>query len=428
MSAFEITSPKRSARSRTGWEAFYSYYASFPEAFARAAIASTALSKDAVVFDPWNGAGTSTGLASRMGYRSVGFDLNPVMLVLARSRLLPLSEAGLLAPLCRLILNSWLRRRPSFSEEDPLTLWFDDRTACSLRMLERGIAQTLLTDGDGVENMSSVAATFYAALFATCREFTSCFRSSNPTWLKTPPSDQRRSVSSEEIKSSFRVHLSRLGSIATETSGSEIYGVRSDLRVADSTSEALSANSVDLVLTSPPYCTRIDYVAATRIELAILSDLSASVPHRISRSMIGTTKVPRVAAAISEEWGPSCLTFLSKIAGHESKASTTYYLKSHIDYFDKIYRSLKNIAHSLKSGGDAIFVVQDSHYKDVLNDVPTHLTEMCGLLGMVLSDRRDFESRHSMARVNPRARAYRTNAEATEAVLCFKKATGTGQR
>ena len=33
----------------------------------------------------------------------------------------------------------------------------------------------------------------------------------------------------------------------------------------------IAADSVDFVLTSPPYCTRIDSTAATRIELAVLA-------------------------------------------------------------------------------------------------------------------------------------------------------------
>ena len=40
--------------------------------------------------------------------------------------------------------------------------------------------------------------------------------------------------------------------------------------LADTTSTILDEGSIDLVLTSPPYCTCIDDSAATRIELAVL--------------------------------------------------------------------------------------------------------------------------------------------------------------
>ena len=42
------------------------------------------------------------------------------------------------------------------------------------------------------------------------------------------------------------------------------------LTVCNSESLEIEENSVDLVLTSPPYCTRIDYAVATSVELALL--------------------------------------------------------------------------------------------------------------------------------------------------------------
>ena len=63
------------------------------------------LGPSAVVFDPWNGSGTTTRAASRRGLPSLGFDLNPVMIVVALARLLPFSEASSLVPLGREIVK-----------------------------------------------------------------------------------------------------------------------------------------------------------------------------------------------------------------------------------------------------------------------------------------------------------------------------------
>src|SRR5690625_7356069 len=41
---------------------------------------------DSIILDPWNGSGTTTEISSGLGYDSVGFDLNPVMLIVARAR------------------------------------------------------------------------------------------------------------------------------------------------------------------------------------------------------------------------------------------------------------------------------------------------------------------------------------------------------
>ena len=80
----EIRSPKRNSRAQSGWEGFFPYYAGYPETFARALLTSANLAGDAVVLDPWNGSGTTTYTASLLGLRSCGFDLNPVMIIIAR--------------------------------------------------------------------------------------------------------------------------------------------------------------------------------------------------------------------------------------------------------------------------------------------------------------------------------------------------------
>ena len=96
-----IRSPKRSLQTQQSWDGFFPYYAGFPESFARSLLKSASLPKQAVVWDPWNGSGTTTFSAAQLGLASRGFDLNPVMIVIARARLLPPSEADSLESLAR---------------------------------------------------------------------------------------------------------------------------------------------------------------------------------------------------------------------------------------------------------------------------------------------------------------------------------------
>ena len=66
-------------------------------------------------------------------------------------------------------------------------------------------------------------------------------------------------------------------------------------------------------------------------------------------------------------------------------------------------------------------VVQDSFYKDIHNDLPKIVTEMCKIDGLRLRRREDFLLKRSMAGINPKVKLYRTGAEACESVLCFEK-------
>jgi hypothetical protein len=174
-------------------------------------------------------------------------------------------------------------------------------------------------------------------------------------------------------------------------------------------------------LTSPPYCTRIDYAAATRIELAVLAPLTQASPDELSRQMMGSTRVPPQDIQVSSAWGSICNSFLEAVRTHPSRASSGYYYRTHLDYFDKLARSIKNISEGLKSGGQAILVAQDSHYKNVHNDLPAIIVELGEAHGLTLQRRADFRIANPMSGINPHTRTYRRRPEAVEAVLMLGK-------
>jgi hypothetical protein len=195
-----------------------------------------------------------------------------------------------------------------------------------------------------------------------------------------------------------------------------------EVLVADTASFPLPQQSVDFILTSPPYCTRIDYTAATRIELAVLDPLVSLKARELGRKMIGSTQVPIHGLEPEDDWGPTCLRFLERQRLHPSKASVGYYYKTHLDYFEKMAASIANLAGTLKPTGAAVFVVQDSHYKEIHNDLPTIVSELAAAKGLVLARRDDFHLKRSMVGIHPHSRGYGRPAGAVEAVLCFHKA------
>ena len=185
------------------------------------------------------------------------------------------------------------------------------------------------------------------------------------------------------------------------------------------------AATADLVITSPPYCTRIDYTAATRVELAIAEHLLPESREAISRQMLGTTKVPETIVFPKDTWGEKCLTFLDKVTVHGSKASAGYYYKTHVDYFDKLSTSIHQVSAALKPKALAILVVQDSYYKEIHNDLAGITMEMALRSGLTLKRREDYCQPNPLSSINSRARSYRKSVGAIESVLCFeKKLTG----
>jgi hypothetical protein len=193
------------------------------------------------------------------------------------------------------------------------------------------------------------------------------------------------------------------------------------LEIASSEKLPIESRSIHAVLSSPPYCTRIDYAIATSVELAVLGIDATHGLTELRRAMIGGAVVPREAPSPHSNWGETCLTFLDQVAGHPSKASATYYLKSHLQYFDGVFRSLGELSRVLVAKGTCALVVQDSHYKDVHNDLPRIFVEMGDANDLRLGRQVDFENTRSMARMHPHARKYWPHLHAKESVLMFTR-------
>jgi hypothetical protein len=398
--------------------------------FAREVLGSAKLPPGAVVLDPWNGSGTTTLVASRLGLTARGLDLNPVMVVVARARLLPPSEAGHLKPLAATIVPVNTEPPPVIGN-DPLLDWFEPEMAAMVRAIERNIGCTLLgesavtPDMVRLDQISGTTATLYVALFAACRRMVRQFIASNPTWLRRPRAGEAKVTGdTSRIGSLFQENVgamaNALSAIGLQTE-LPLNRVNPQVLAADSASFSLPQQSVDFVLTSPPYCTRIDYTAATRIELAVLDPLVSLKARDLKRKMIGSTQVPIQKPEPKSDWGPTSLDFLERLRSHPSKASGTYYYKTHLDYFDKLAASIANLASTLRPAGAAVLVVQDSHYKEIHNDLPTIVTELAAAKGLVLARRDNFQFKRSMAGIHPHSRAYGRPAGGVEAVLCFHR-------
>ncbi|WP_342750599.1 hypothetical protein OH491_16625 [Termitidicoccus mucosus] len=426
---FTILNPKRESENQSGRASWYPYYAGFSQSFAHSLLASAKLGGGSAIIDPWNGSGTTTAAAAGIGHTAFGYDLNPVMVIAAKARMLNKRERGSLVPLAKAICSAAEGiKMPADDFAAAISTWFIPESASGIRSIELGI-QKLLISGcdyvkvcsyDRIKTISDLAAFFYVALFRTMRSLMGGFSGSNPTWIKKP-ADQRSRLrpSIEQIKSIFLAQTeSMVTALATDLTSkdSEV-----TIDIGSSDSIPLKNGTMDFVLSSPPYCTRIDYAVATSPELAILGYRGDVEFEELRRRLIGTSTVPKVAPEQNLAWGPTCLGFLDKLSIHPSKASKSYYLKSHLQYFASIYNSLSEISRILRKDGHCVLVVQDSHYKEIHNDLPTIIADMAASHSMGLNRRQDFKHHRTMAGVNPDVRKYRSNVTATESVLCFSK-------
>ncbi len=425
------SNPKRDHRGvgKAGW---YFYHAGFSPSFVRDVVAMAGLANPSVIVDPWNGAGTTTQVAQELGLSARGYDLNPVMVIIAKARLLGSEVVPSHEILSRHILRKAATYHATTLEPDPLAGWFTPRASDVVRAIERALQDLLIddkgyrtiADRQGHAAISSLAAFYYLALFRTVRELLIPFRSSNPTWLKIPARTANRvRPSRDTIATVFARHVSEMAASLPPKGTSATSVVSQNLvevDVADSRSLPLAPETADAIIASPPYCTRIDYAVATRAELAVLG-YTAKLFRKLRDEMIGTSTMSGEPTTASRLWGHSCNAFLDAVRRHSSKASVSYYWKNHLQYFAALHQSLGEIARVARPGSPCVLVAQDSYYKDVHNDLPTYLTEIANSVGFSLWRRYDYAVKHTFAGLHRFRRGYRSCATATESVLWLKK-------
>ena len=407
------------------------YYAGYEAGFVEDLIPLLGLAEDACILDPWNGAGTTTAVAERCGRESIGLDINPVLVIVAKSKQHPTGvEESLEA-----IVNSIVERaRDAYQliTNDPLEQWFKPGTASYLRSLESSIYRTLvsstvrrdLTSEEGLAGVSALAASFYVVLFETVRSFVAKYRTTNPTWVKTSQvAADRLSLPKDLIDARFRscelrmhAHLQRVRVEPKE----DARAARSSIHLGSSNELPLATAMVDACISSPPYCTRIDYPILTRPELAVLGIGNDGRMRSLREATIGTTTISKDRPVPVSGWGTTATDFVDAVARHKSRASSTYYRSFYLQYFDMMYLSMKELRRVIKPGAPLALVVQDSWYKEIHIDLALALADMAAAIGWSEVERLDFEVPRTMAGIHAPSQRYRISSAATESLVVLR--------
>ncbi|MDH0708113.1 DNA methylase [Pseudomonas sp. GD03862] len=425
-----IINPKRHLDSAEAeGRKLFPYYAGFSSSFVDSVFETLEIPNDSVILDPWNGSGTTTNTSLKHDYSVIGSDLNPAMIIVAKASLVSKFDIDSLLPLAHSIIKKSTKSY-AVLEQDPLLNWFDSRSAEHIRKIESSINSTLVShthyvelgSSEGLEKTTPIAAFFYLSLFRSVRRMAASFVASNPTWTKVGKTPEEKvTASKEEIFSSFLTEVTLLGQQhKANTSTKEVDTTKLKLLLSNAESLPLSENSIGAVITSPPYCTRIDYAIATYIELALIR-VGAEKFSLLRRELTGSSTVPKSYLEERIEWGPACLEFLESLKNHPSKASQTYYLKNHTKYFDSLYKSLNETARVLKPNAPCVLVVQNSYYKEIRNDVALIISQMAQGMGLKLNHQADFVAARSMVDLNKKSKSYINKRHTVESVLILEK-------
>jgi DNA modification methylase len=357
-----------------GW---YRYYAGFPSTFVEQVLRHYACTARAIVLDPWNGCGTTTYVARNLGFLSIGLDLNPFASYVATAKLICYEDGEEIHDILESAIQvSPHRRNRDIVKDDPLLEWLEPETATQVRSIVDAMTRTTLTRSVPYPPAPQFCFALLC-LIRALRDMGLYKRVSNPSW--TIPG-KRLAVSIDELRRAWHEVASHC---LCDVVRCQEPLPESTVLIGDSRRLPLNDGSVDLVITSPPYCTRIDDAVKTKFELAVMGLGSKGKFAELRRQLMGTTTIRlKKRMKIPDSWAPLVRDTLKQIFSHPSHASSNYYFKNLWQYFDDAHQSLAELHRVLKPGGRAIIVLRTSYYKEISLELPDLYLDMANCCSM----------------------------------------------
>jgi hypothetical protein len=427
-----LATPKRDAAKPAGVERWFKYYAGFSPSFARAVLSSAQLTSTSIVLDPWNGSGTTTHAAAALGFHAVGVDISPVANVVASAKLANSGDLAHSDGLASQIVSNARRKKPSEGdvETHPLRRWLHAKDVSMFLALYRSALDLLARSprADPINPLvvppPPLAAFFILCLFRAARIHAGVVLSTNPAWVRPAARRSRVRCSPRgrylSIAGTFRDTVKSLTAPFRDASPSTEPG-HANVLAGDARNLPLADESVDLVVTSPPYCTRLDYPVSASFELAALGLDADQGLRRLRSSSMGTPLV-RKGPSTMPEWPGRLQRLLAEIGSHPSKNSATYYLPTYEQYFSDAHASLSELRRVLRHGGKAMMVLQTSFYKEIPIPLPDLYIDIAGPLGFRGATVVRFPVKKFLTQINPTSQRHLADRQYVESVIALEAA------
>jgi hypothetical protein len=299
------------------------------------------------------GSGTVLRHATELGHRAIGFDSDPLAVLMARVWTHPVDDAAVGRLLTRVLhqAKDAGRRHLSWIDEDPETCafvdyWFAEPQQSDLRRVA-GVLASMAVQRTAYRTTVDVLRLALSRIVITKDQGVSLARDTSHS---RPHKVAERSVTSVLPAFERSVHqIRRLLSLRPPKGVCEV-------RLGDARAlEAVENHSVDAVLTSPPYLNAIDYMRGHRLSLVWLGYRLADL-RRIRADSIGSERGPdnRAASTLFENMLDGMLLDAKMSSRHQRMVER---------YCEDIYRLMSELARVLRPGGRAILVVGNSCLK-----------------------------------------------------------------
>jgi tRNA G10 N-methylase Trm11 len=303
------------------------------------------------VLDPMAGSGTVLAVACSKGHEAIGIDIDPLAVLLARVWTRPINAKRIRRRASETLLQAKKEFRlvasgrayPTKSDAETrkfIRFWFDDYARRQLAVLASVISRT--------QNKSDrdVLWCAFSRLIITKQAGASLA-------MDLSHSRPHREFARAPIKP-FNRFLGAVEAVITNCPKADLDAPEfvAEVKRGDARSLSIKDESIDLVLTSPPYLNAIDYMRCSKFSLVWMGYTVGQL-RKIRGESVGTEMSSK--KALEAEWVGSLIGRLKvkPVLSNRNRALLARYVWD-------MGKALSETARVLRRGGRAVYVVGDS--------------------------------------------------------------------
>ncbi len=306
------------------------------------------------ILDPMLGSGTTAVVARLRGHDAIGFDTDPLALLIAKSWAADINPKRFRMVAARVLVNAQRKYRdlsigaayPSGADAETkafIRFWFDPTNRRQLTALARSISE-ISHSGD-----RTLLWCAFSRLIITKKIGTSLA-------MDVSHSRPHRKYDVAPVKPFDRFLASVEAILRNSPFSLERKKPRASIRKGDARKLPLDNRSIDLVITSPPYLNAIDYLRGHKLSLVWMGHWIQDLRGLRSQNV-------GAESSIKVELSDDLRAALEQMGDTSQLPVRLQYMLSHyLQDMDKVFSEIKRV---LRSNGEAVVVIGNSTIKGV---------------------------------------------------------------
>ncbi len=348
-----------------------------------------------VILDPFMGSGTALleGVLHPNFENAYGIDINPLALLIAKVKTTAIEPQFLWDEYHKIVKNCLSEKSNAIFNrkkiETPkffnINFWFKPEVILDLALIKQSI--------DRIEN-KDIRDFFLVAFSETVRDVSNTRKKEYKLYRMSPDILKKHNPKTiEEFREKAKENIYRMENFMRERNGCKVHILAEDTRLKTSVPD----DSVDLIVTSPPYGdsrTTVAYGQFSRLALQWLGYSEEDV-YKIDRVSLGGIPAENMNVDLASPTLKNVLDEISKIDARRAKDVLSFYID-----FDKCINELHRVT---KKGAYLCFVLGNRTVKGIKIPTDVIITEL-------FQSKNNYEHINTFIRNIPHKRMPRINS------------------